>query len=166
MCCVCSACVVCAQYVLCVFTMCCVCWFCLAYVDYASCVFSMSSVCSWVLAVVGVQVGGRSGAFTKGSSCAFNMCDMIHSHVWHDPFICVTWVMHRCDVISSHVWYDSFICVTLCDLTRRTYRWVTSHIWMSHVTRRVYLRQCFVRRALTVRSLCLARDNVLWGGYD
>jgi len=85
-----------------------------------------------------------------------HMCDMTHSHVWHDLFICVryyslicliwlivddkgrwalmshmceTWV---CDMTHPHVWHDPFICVTglshMCDMTHC--RWqveVSSH---------------------------------------
>jgi len=37
---------------------------------------------------------------------------MTHSSVWHDSFICVTWLIHLCDMTHSSVWHDSFICVT------------------------------------------------------
>ena len=40
------------------------------------------------------------------------MCDMTHLYVWHDSFICVTWLIHMCDMTHSFVWHDSFICVT------------------------------------------------------
>jgi len=55
-----------------------------------------------------------------------HMCDMTHSHVWHDSFTCVTWLIHMCDMTHSHVWHDSFwsvsdACVTwlfhTCDMT-------------------------------------------------
>jgi len=44
------------------------------------------------------------------------MCDMTHSYVWHDSFlyICVTWLIHMCGMTHSwmYVCHDSFICVT------------------------------------------------------
>jgi len=60
------------------------------------------------------------------------MCDMTHSYVWHDSFICETWLIHMCDMTHSqhstwlrvtwllhmwdmthsYVWHDSFICET------------------------------------------------------
>jgi len=33
-----------------------------------------------------------------------HMCDMTHSYVWHDSFICVTWLIHMCDMTHSYVW--------------------------------------------------------------
>ena len=33
------------------------------------------------------------------------MCDMTHSHAWHESFTCVTWVIHMCDMSYSHVWH-------------------------------------------------------------
>jgi len=40
------------------------------------------------------------------------MCDMTHSCAWHDSVKCVTWLSHVCDMTHSYVWHDSFICVT------------------------------------------------------
>jgi len=34
-------------------------------------------------------------------------CDMTHSHVWRDLFLCVTWRIHMCDMTHSHVWHDA-----------------------------------------------------------
>jgi len=46
-----------------------------------------------------------------------HMCDMTPSSVWHDAFMCVTFMcvtlhIHTCDMTHSYVWYDAFICVT------------------------------------------------------
>jgi len=83
------------------------------------------------------------------------MCDMTHSYVWHDSFICVirpihvcdvtravcgvprlstrmltvvdpftyvTWLIRMCDMTHSYVWHNSFICIIrpihVCDVTR------------------------------------------------
>ena len=63
-----------------------------------------------------------------------HLCDMTHSYVWHDSFICVTcpihaggwficvtWRIHMCDMTHSYVWHDAFMCVTwrihMCDMT-------------------------------------------------
>ena len=47
--------------------------------------------------------------------------DMTHSYVWHDSFICVTWLIYMCDMPHWNVWHDSFVCVTwlicMCDMT-------------------------------------------------
>jgi len=56
---------------------------------------------------------------------------MTYSHVWHDSFICVTWLLQMCDATPSYEWHDSFICVTwllhMCDATR-SYVWHDSFI--------------------------------------
>ena len=56
---------------------------------------------------------------------------MTHSFVWHDSFICVTWLIHMCDMTHSYVWHDSFICVTwlihMCDMTH-------SYVWHDSFT--------------------------------
>jgi len=61
-----------------------------------------------------------------------HMHDMTRSHVWHDSFICVTWLPHICDMTHSHVWHDSPTCVTwlthMCDMTH-------SHVWHDSPTR-------------------------------
>ena len=41
-----------------------------------------------------------------------HVCDVTHSHEWHDSFIRVTWLIHVCEMTHSYVWHDSFICVT------------------------------------------------------
>jgi len=73
------------------------------------------------------------------------MCHMTHSPVWHDSFICVTWLIHMCDMThsyvwhdSSYVWHDSFICVTwlihMCDMTH-SYMWHdSSYVWHDSFT--------------------------------
>jgi len=41
--------------------------------------------------------------------------------VWHDSFICVTWLVHTCDMTRSYMWHDSTIHVTwlvhVCNMT-------------------------------------------------
>ena len=46
---------------------------------------------------------------------------MTRSYVWHDSFICVTWLVHMWDMTRSYAWHESFICFTwlvhVCDMT-------------------------------------------------
>ena len=49
------------------------------------------------------------------------------TRVWHDSFICVTWLI-------QNMHHDSFICLTRLIHTCRSSGWVTSHICMRHVT--------------------------------
>ena len=67
----------------------------------------------------------------------------LHSYVWHDSFICVTWCIHMCDMTRSYVRHDSFICATwliyMCDMThsyvwRDSFMCVTWRIHMCDVT--------------------------------
>ena len=44
---------------------------------------------------------------------SIHMCDMTHSHVGHDSFTCVTWLIHMSDMTQSSdririVWHDLF----------------------------------------------------------
>jgi len=67
------------------------------------------------------HVAGRVKGTGKHYSCIY-LFDMTHSYVWHDSFICVTWLIHMCDMTHSLVrlmWSihtcdmtHSFICVT------------------------------------------------------
>jgi len=47
--------------------------------------------------------------------------DMTHSYVWHDSYICMTWLIHKCDMTRTRKWHDLFACVTrlihMCDVT-------------------------------------------------
>ena len=64
------------------------------------------------------------------------MCDrlihtreMTHPHVWHDSFICVTWLIHMCDMTPD-------ICVTwlihMCDVTHSCVTWLTQTCDVTH----------------------------------
>jgi len=70
-----------------------------------------------------------------------HICDMTHSYVWHDAFICVTWLMHMCDMTHAYLWHESFICVTwrihMCDMTH-SYVWQV--IWRN--TFMCVVREC------------------------
>jgi len=57
---------------------------------------------------------GSRTAFTSSSSpifaCLYSRV-MSHSYVWHDSFICVTWLIHMTHSAPCHS-HDSFICAT------------------------------------------------------
>ena len=59
------------------------------------------------------------------------VCGMMHSYLWHDPFTCVTWLIHICDRTHWYVWHDSLVFVTwlihMCDTTH-SYVWHDSFI--------------------------------------
>ena len=60
-----------------------------------------------------------------------HMWDMTRSYVRHDSFICENWLIHMWDMTHSYVWHDSFICVTwlihICDMTH-SFVWHDSFI--------------------------------------
>jgi len=86
-----------------------------------------------------------------------------HTRVWHDSFICVTWLIHLCDVHTWHAYVrhthththtqqscqmpraSSFVCVTLrihtCDMTRTyvCHVWHDSYICVPRVTWLVHM---------------------------
>ena len=66
------------------------------------------------------------GMLSKSAPPSAFMCDMTPSCVWHDSFICVTWLLHMCNMTPWYVWHDSFICVTwlihTCEMTH-SYLW-------------------------------------------
>ena len=63
----------------------------------------------------------------------------VFTYVWHDSFVCGTWLIHTCDMTHSHVtrsrtwldlstyvWHDSFVCAkSLFDI----YDVIYSHLW-------------------------------------
>ena len=69
-----------------------------------------------------------------------HMCDMTHAHVWHDSFICVTWLMtpscEHHNLCLSHVclWCNVPCQAALCDIIQASFTCVTwlmtrSHAW-------------------------------------
>jgi len=71
---------------------------------------------------------------------------LVHN-VWHDSFIYATWLIHMYDVTHSYVWHDPFICVawpihttwpiSIFDLTH-SYIWHDSFIYVTWLTHTSY----------------------------
>jgi len=86
-----------------------------------------------------------------------HVCDMTHSYVWHDSFICVIWLIHICDATHPYVWHDSSICVTwlihMCDMTH-SYVWYDSsiYVWFHSSTR---MNKCAVTNSYAGRDACI-----------
>ena len=55
-----------------------------------------------------------------------SMCNMAHSYVWNNSFLCATWLICMGDMAHPHVWLspDLFLCVLR----------VVSHAGMRHIT--------------------------------
>jgi len=90
----------------------------------------------------------------------FDMCDVTHSYVWHDAFICVTWLpvqtslicvtwlIHTCDMTHPYACLDSFIAldcllhfvhtplmcvlwlIQMCDMTHSCVPWLFCSTWL------------------------------------
>jgi len=74
-----------------------------------------------------------------------HMCDMTHSYVCHDSFVCVPWLIHKCDMTRLDSCDNkSHICLSHMNGSCHTYEWVMSHIWMSHVTHMYESRHTYV----------------------
>ena len=69
--------------------------------------------------------------------------DMAHPYMWHDSLIYVTWLIHMCHMTLPYVSHDAFICVTrlihTCDMAH-LYVW---HGWFTHVTRLIHMQFSF-----------------------
>ena len=61
--------------------------------------------------------------------CVVYVC--VTGYAW---FICVTWLIHMCDMTHSDVWHDSFICVTRQDpFMPHTYARSTTYLLCTYV---------------------------------
>ena len=76
-----------------------------------------------------------------------HLCDMTHSYVWHDAFMCVTWLIHMCGTTHSCVWHDSFICWCLSV----SYRADIFHVCVRHETHSYVWRDSFMCAACLIR---------------
>jgi len=48
-------------------------------------------------------------------------------HVWHDPFIRLTWLIHMCDMTYLYTWHDSLTCMTW-----HIHTWDMTHSYVCH----------------------------------
>jgi len=89
--------------------------------------------------------------------------------VWHDSFICVTWLMYMCGMAHSCVWHDSFLRVTwlihVCDMTH-SYVWhnsvinVTWLIYMYGTTHSCIWNVCEMTRATKSGAIYICKSHV------
>ena len=106
------------------------------------------------------------------------MCHVTHSHVWHDSFKCVPWLIHMCAMTDSHVSCDSFTCKPcIYDLSLRTRRlpmstYVTWLIQMCAVTHSHVLcgsityNPCIYEVSLCTHSTCEWVMAHIWMSHE
>ena len=99
-------------------------------------------------------------SLTRGMS----VCDVTRLCVWHDSFICATWLIHMCDMTHWYVRHDSLICATwlihMCDMTH-SYTWAMGHVCRTltrgmcvwDVTRSYVWHDWFICAPWLIRSL-------------
>jgi len=51
-------------------------------------------------------------SWLKTMSRLREMRDLTRSYVWHDSFVCVTWLVGMCDLTRWYVWHTLLVCVT------------------------------------------------------
>jgi len=81
-------------------------------------------------------------------------CDMTPSYVWHDSFICGKWLFHMWGMNSSYVWHDGFICVTwlihMCNMTCS---------YVGHVS---FIRATWLIHMCDMTHSNVWRDSFIW----
>jgi len=72
------------------------------------------------------------------------MCDMTHSYVWPDSFICAVWHIHTCDPTHSYMWHRVFsYAIARIHTCNRTHSYVWHHAficatWRNHMCDRTH----------------------------
>jgi len=123
------------------------------------------------------HVWHRKDSFMRHACQVIHLCDMTHSSVWHDSFICVPWLIHMCAMtwLDTHaswmrheacvtwlrikcVWHDSLACVQVWhdSFGMHTCQWVMPHR-IHNVTLWVMPRVTWLRWDMTHLSH-VARD--------
>jgi len=100
------------------------------------------------------------------------LCDMTHSCVRHDSFVCATWLIHVCDMSCLYVWHYS-TCVTSASKSfvwhdsPQSYRRDMTHIcatWLTFVRHGSHL--CDMTRLKVICATWLMDMTRLYVGHD
>ena len=117
-------------------------------------------------------VRNATRSYLRAVTRLIHTCHLTHSCVWHDSFICVTWIIHlsvRCDSLVSgcavthliHEWIHS------CDLTH-PYVWYNScSVWPDSFIRVTWLiHSCDLTHSYVWYNSCSVRPDssicVIW----
>jgi len=81
----------------------------------------VTSVCAWHDEFKTCSALYKFIVGSFGCAMTMHMCDITHTHVWHDSFTCVTWLFHVCSMTHACMLHNLYTCVTLlfhiCDMT-------------------------------------------------
>jgi len=84
---------------------------------------------------------GRVTSYMRMSHISYQW--IVTNHVWHDSFICVTWLIHMCVAwlihmcsfrVTSHVWTSHVTHANKSHLISMNMSRVMPHAWIRHVT--------------------------------
>jgi len=95
------------------------------------------------------------------------MCDMTHSYVPRDSFICATWLIHMCDMTHTYMQHDSLICATwlilVCNMTYSGAATVRDRGWQREIYRKTVLHVFMSAHVVMyARVWLLAHAKVWW----
>jgi len=89
------------------------------------------------------------------------MCDVTHSYIWRDSFICVTCLIHTCDMSRSYVWHASqHTCRSLgiFDVTH-SYVWHDTFVSVAWLIHLYVWHDSFIREAWLIRPCDMTDSN-------
>jgi len=83
---------------------------------------------------------------------------MTHSYVWHDSFICVSWLIHMCDMTRPYAWCDAFICNASFTCVADSFICVTNISWDVLCVSFICVTQCMLQQNAAGSSLVYMCD--------
>jgi len=134
-------------------------------------IYTYVDICGYGISVVLHDLGARNSTSLpfKRVTWLIHMFGMTHSYVWHDSFICVTWLVYTCDMTiricgmaNLYVWHDSFICVTwllhMFDMTH-SYVWHDSFKCVTWLIHTCDMTHSYICTPVNSYAISMARSN-------
>ena len=85
--------------------------------------------------------------------------------VWHDAFICVTWLIYLCDITHSHVWHGSLMCATRIQMSDMTHSftcviWIYLRVWHDSFTISHMWHAAFIGATCLIHTCDMTHSHV------